>query len=239
MNEYQYEQPWVTMIKGVVLLCCVTVMLLGTSQEMKSIGTVGAGLVAIFLFLIPAYNFWASKVNERALVKLEGKTITPERMLEKERRHTWIEKQKLIQQVRTLRPDQTSIAEMILRDEPLFNISQMRVTWTVGNLSMPVEFAQEWIETYYVRQKENSDNLPADSDFAHPHTTTREKARVYASTIAMELQKFGVVKNAASRYPPKWLIQDINQRAASLNHIGLFQAIAINEAIYKVDTPKV
>lgn len=224
-RQYQFESSFALTIKSVGLLCLVAIVLLTDNEELRAVAFTGAGLVAVFMFLLPFYNHQRDLSNAREMQRRQTSAITAETVLADMRVQALKSKIALVDRIRGLRPDQSKLAEMMLADEPLFAISGSMIAWKVKGVSIPVFFAETWWDAYEKRQQQDRALLPGDTDFTGDDLIPRDLARQCASAIAERLYDYGVVRIAGSHYPPRWITQDESARRKALEYAGVSLAL--------------
>lgn len=225
-KSYQWEPLYLTLIKASLLVGMVALTVFGESEETKSLGAVGAGIVFLFTLLIPAYNWHRDQTNAREYLRQEAFAITDQVMVIKARTEQIKENQRLVQAIRWLPTEYIKIAEKILTDEALFVIDGDRVAWKVNGTQIPIWFAEMWWENY---EKQPEGHLPPISSFIGGGAYTREEQRAWCKALTERLVQFGVVRWPGSQFPARWMVTDEKTRSKTLAFTGLPWAIRLCE----------
>ena len=190
---------------------------------------VGCVLILIVIS-VPMWFNWIMKMsNDRReetirANAISAKTIETELLIDLENA-----KMETVKAIRMLSNLQVEYA-LTLHELPLFSIDGKRVSWNLEGVAIPVSFAVEWWEAKAKREQNNTDQLPAQSDWNHLNGIRREQAREHNKAITTALVKMGMVSSASSKYPPRWVTYDQHARNKALDDIGFFIAYGIAES---------
>jgi hypothetical protein len=228
MNEYHYEPMHITALKSVLLVACSAVSFFADSEDIKSIAITASIIVFIFFFLIPAYNWHRDKANDREYTRKEANTLSEASMMVEARTRQIMEQQRLVREIKGLRPEYVKVADKIITEEHLFSIQGDRVLWRVGGIRIPIWFAEIWWEIYLDLP---DDHLPAISAFKGNDIYSREEQRSWARAITDRLISTGHVRSAGSQFPARWMIQDERLRQSALIYIGIPWALLLCDFI--------
>ena len=202
---------------------------LSEGESLYNVVLIGVAAMLLLIVVLPAWGATVWKMaNDRRREEAEIAAITPKVEELKQRLKIQLAIGSQIQAIGMMDQDKIGYAMQLLAQGDIFTIDGHRVTWRIGGMTIPVEFALLWIEKNAARHASAPDQLPADADYSDQ--PNRDMCRLWNSAIAEELSRLGVVRLAGSLYPPRWLVMDEFARWNALKQIGLTTAASWAEA---------